>query len=424
MKKITGALLSTGLFFSLPTYAQYSENTTVTPENTSMLTTYVKNFGAWAGYPLDTTVTPVFRLLDYTLSLAQTGQQTLNVFFAARLLNPSYKQFTTNSNYSSFNAQANTLFTNYKSPSTKNVSIVENFDQKTYQDDPVNQMLVNILKTANTDTCYDTDDSCMSKNKVMYTVLQDIMDVSTSDGSVKFPTETSYFNQDHISKYLNQLNPANLIGPLQYSEENDSSSTAVPSGNQELQAMNYIRNVTGAVLPPDFMPASDYTSLWQTAQKEITSSTTPEDIDAIKTARKDLMSYLLKPRVYASQSALVYSNFVNSMMQRMPQKVTSSDGATSTTTSQAFNEFIMATWRINSPGIPSGKQWVDQINNASAATTQKEMAIILSELNYQMHLNNQLLERILLTNSVIAVNSLTTNQPNSIATTTVTTGGS
>ena len=132
----------------------------------------------------------------------------------------------------------------------------------------------------------------------------------------------------------------------------------------------------------------------------------------IKEARHDLMNYLLRRNVYAAQTSLPTSNFYRSLNARMPQAVTSTDGTTSTSTSQAFNEFVMATWRLYSPTAASGEQWVDKINTASAATTQKEIAIILSEINYQIYLSRQTQERLLLTNSLIALQSAANNQPN------------
>ena len=426
MKKIAITLLSIGLFFSIPVYGQYSSTgSDGSDTGNDEVATLMKNWATWVGYNIEkpTETSPVFSLLNYTYSLATTGQQMLNVFFAARLLNPTFKEYSTNSAYSVFNKQANTLFTNFKTPSTKTISVVEDFDQKAYQDDPVNQMLRNILGTPNTDTCADNSDECKSKSKVMYTVLQDIVSGSSDEKTLAFPSETTYYDNDHVSKYLSQLNSANLIGPLMYSEEGDQKSVGLPSGNQELQAMDFVRYVTAAVLPNDFMSGSDYSSLWQQAQKEITSSTSPDDKTAIQAARKDLMSYLLKSRVYTAQSSVPINNLVDIMTKRLPQKVTSSDGSTSTSTSQAFNEFVMATWRLYSPGITStDEQWVNQINTASAATTQKEIAILLSEINYQMYLSRQIQERILLTNSIIALNSLANNQPSSLATTTVTTG--
>jgi intracellular multiplication protein IcmX len=102
----------------------------------------------------------------------------------------------------------------------------------------------------------------------------------------------------------------------------------------------------------------------------------------------------------------------------MPQKVptTSADGkSTTTTTSQAFNEFQSATWRLYDPAQSSSdNQWVNLINQSSAATVQKETAILLSEINYQLYLNRQMEERILLTNSLQLILSLMNNKPNTV----------
>ena len=80
----------------------------------------------------------------------------------------------------------------------------------------------------------------------------------------------------------------------------------------------------------------------------------------------------------------------------MPQE--SKDGKTQS--SQALSEFEMATKRLYDPKKESGSQWIDQINAASAATVQKEIAVLLSELNYQIYLMNQKTDRMLLTQSL------------------------
>ena len=397
---------------------QYSASTTTGDSDTSDVETLMKNWASWIGYNIDdhTKEEPVFTLLNYTYSLATTGQQMLNVFFATRLLNPTFKEFSTDPSYSTFNTQANTLFANYKSTSTKNISVVQDFDQTPYQDDPVSQMLKNILSTPNTDTCNDSSDDCKSKVKVMYTVLQDVMGGSSDDKTLSFPSETTYYDHDHVNQFIGQLNSANLIGPMMYSDEGDQKSVGLPSGNQQLQAMDFIRYVTGNVKAAQFLSAADYSSLWQQAQKEITSSTSSTDRDAIKQARKDLEEYLLTPRIFASQFSIIANNLVDMMSKRLPQKVTSSDGTTSTSTSQALDEFVMSTWRMYSPYIKStDDQWVNQLNKASAATTQKEIAILLSEINYQMYLSRQIQERILLTNTLIAIQAIQSNQPNSVS---------
>jgi intracellular multiplication protein IcmX len=74
----------------------------------------------------------------------------------------------------------------------------------------------------------------------------------------------------------------------------------------------------------------------------------------------------------------------------------------------------MATWRLYNPSSSSTgstTQWVDQINTASSATVQKEIAVLLSEINYQMYLTRQQEERLLLTNSLQLIQSMIASKP-------------
>ncbi len=417
MKKIALAIFSMGLFFSLPTYGQYSAGSGA-EETTDQAAEAIKKLASYFGYDITNPAESPFAslLLDYTLSMSTKGNQLLHVFFGARPVNyPNFSDFTTNTNYDSFNKQANILYTDtFNTPasdSSTGVSVVEKFDQKDYQYNPVNQWIVNSLANPDTSLCDDDGSNCNSQNQVMYTALQDVVDSSTKN----LPSETQFFTNTIVSKYASQLNFDTLLGPLIFSTATvqKSAKGGLPSSNQLQVAADYIRNVTNAVIPPDSMSSTDYQALFKTATTEITSSMISDGSDLpIKEARHDLMNYLLRRNVYAAQTSLPTSNFYRSLNARMPQAVTSTDGTTSTSTSQAFNEFVMATWRLYSPTAASGEQWVDKINTASAATTQKEIAIILSEINYQIYLSRQTQERLLLTNSLIALQSAANNQPN------------
>ena len=416
MKKIALALVSMGLFFSLPSYGQYSAGSGAeeTTDQQAVVDAITK-LATWFGYDISSAADPVASaLLDYTLSMSTKGTQLLNVFFGAQPVNyPNFSDFTTNTNYDSFNKQANILYTDtFSTPasdSSTGVSVVEKFDQKDYQYNPVNQSIVNSLVNPNTSLCAD-DGSCVSQSQVMYTALQDVVDSTTKN----LPSETQFFTSAIVSKFASQLSVDTLVGPLLYSTATVQKTPkgGLPISTQLQMAADYVRNVTNAVIPVDSMSEADYQSLWKTAHTEITSDMTSDVSDPIKAARKDLMNYLLRQRVYAAQTALPTSNFYRSMGARMPQTVTSTDGKTSEADSQALNEFVMATWRLHSPTAASGAQWVDKINTASAATTQKEIAILLSEINYQIYLGRQTQERLLLTNSLIALQSAANNQPN------------
>ena len=81
--------------------------------------------------------------------------------------------------------------------------------------------------------------------------------------------------------------------------------------------------------------------------------------------------------------------------------------------SQALNEFIMATYRLFTPNqlTPGASSWQNKINSASSTTVQKETALLLSEINYQLYLMRQQQERLVLTNSVLLISNLQLQYP-------------
>jgi intracellular multiplication protein IcmX len=118
-----------------------------------------------------------------------------------------------------------------------------------------------------------------------------------------------------------------------------------------------------------------------------------------------------------------FSNLYYILSKRMPQ-ITPNNTST-TPTSQALSEFNMATWRLvrldkkdNSP------VWMQKINGASSATIQKEMAVLLAEINYQLYLNRQQEERLLLTNTMLLIQNARSGQPDASALAPDTTGDS
>ena len=99
------------------------------------------------------------------------------------------------------------------------------------------------------------------------------------------------------------------------------------------------------------------------------------------------------------------------LSKRLPQNESVSENPL--LTSQALSEFTMATWRLYNPADtdPSKKQWLDKINDASSATLQKEMVTLLAEINYQLYLNRQQEERLLLTNTMLLLQNARASQP-------------
>lgn len=412
------AMIICGLGFSLCGFASeysVSNNAEAETETADASTLkYLKNLSAYLGYDVDSSEVPApyDALLDYTLSVVSTGQQILNTFFASIPINYLYKEFTNKSTYDTFNSKANATYQDYTSTNNASgVGVIENFDQKTYQGDPVSQYILNTIGTPDWSNCSSSSSSeCLSVDKVMTTVLQDI----TKDG--KLPGETKYFSYDNNAKFLSQLNSNTLISPLMYANDNSNSSqTGLTSANQIQQAQDFIRYVTEAVIPIQTMTQSDYSTLFSLAYPPTDENgNVSSSVDATNTmnAKVGLAKYLLGLRIYAAKLSVPISNLYYILGKRIPQ-TSSSDSNDNTNSSEALNEFKMATWRQYDPSKQPSDQWVQKINSASAATVQKEMAVLLSDISMQLYLTRQIQERLLLTNSILLLQSLSQNKPDS-----------
>lgn len=151
-------------------------------------------------------------------------------------------------------------------------------------------------------------------------------------------------------------------------------------------------------------------------------------------AQQTLAKYLASLRAYAAQNSVGISNLYFIMSKRMPQTAPSGGQTGSTSsgpTSQALTEFNMATWRLynttstggtsaataaaasgtGGTGEPGNTPWINSLNNAPPATVEKEIAILLAEINYQLYLDRQVHERLLMTNSILLLQSVRTGAP-------------
>lgn len=414
------------------------------------LVQYLGNLGLNLGYNLTSTVnssTVIDTLLTYLDSSNGTlGQEIFEQTAFWSLLGSipvdAYSQtledfVPSNNTYASLvNGQANFTFPSYTTPSQTIPSVISGVDQLTYQNDPVSQAVLNILSTPDYSFCTNssssstssstsssssssTSSACLSQVQIMQNVLQDI----SSSGT--WPGATQFYNYSNFSPYVSQLNANVLIGPLLYSTTNASSSSTssgstsstagIPSATQAQQAANFIRYATGGLSPPSLINNTTFSTLWSEAYDGLDSSGNPlpnssgtpllgQDPTALQ-AQATLTSYLTGIRVYAAQSSVAIGNLYEILARRLPQ----TDPNNSTTTSRALSEFQLASWRLYNP--QNSNQWITEINTASAATVQKETAILLSEINYQLYLNRQLEERILLTNSLQLLQNLVMNRP-------------
>ena len=405
--------------------------------NSGQLSTYLKNLGLYFGYditnppPSDTSAGST--LLN--LSAIQTPQQSLfETMLGAVPVNatsPGSMLFvpSTNSAYSSINGQANMTFTTppYNAPSQQSVAVSSLIDQQTYQQDPVSQAVLNILGTPNYTYCTNNDNTAWVDGCPLLTqktpILYDSQITSNTIGTI--PDTATYYTFGYNQTFLNQLNSNTLVAPLLYTTTSDSannsstgssggapnsSNVGLTAANQAQQAANFIRYVTGAVAPLSLPKRQDYDKLYTAS---ITTGPGGTTTLQQRQAQATLAGYLASLRVYAAQSSVGFGNLYYIFSKRLPQNTLGTDGTPSTNSqsSQALSEFTMATWRLFNPDQNAKSTWLSQINKASSAAVEKDMVTLLAEINYQLYLNRQQEERLLLTNTLLLLQNARASQP-------------
>ncbi len=387
---------------------------------------YLYNLGTYLGYSLDSKVTtPTSNLLDSTSTDGPSiARNTFASFFGAMpvnasLLDAALMNFVPSAYtaYIALNTYANATFVGYNAQNasqgnTGTLSVSPLLDQQPYQQDPINQYILNILGTPDYTYCMGYEgtswnETCklLYQNKVMNNII----------GTLPL---TPYLDATAPLAILSELNSDSLTGPLLYAtttQSSTSSSTApanatgLTATTQAQQAANFIRYASGAVVPLSLMSHADYMAQLGDATPPTDTNSTSYDRTKQEKAQAVLTKYLNQVRVYAAQQSVAISNLYYILSKRMPQ----TNGVDGNATSQAMSEMTMATRRIYNPAAVAtdSPQWLAQINTASPASVQKEMAILLSEINYQLYLNRQQDERLLLTNSLLLIQTLTTYAP-------------
>lgn len=434
MSKLTSLTLL--VCTTLPVFADDQSDYYSQQQSSSMqnLVLYFQNFGSYLGY--DVTQNPTQN--EQALSRQALIDITLVQLAQVSLFNTSLGSIPVNAFSSAFsffvpggatgasiiNTFANTTFNSYDTPSSQTkVSVSPLIDQQTYQADPVSQSLLNILGTPDYTYCYTGTDATTWNPDCRYP-LYDVNVPTKVIGPL--PDSKTFFAYNYIQTFLSQLNGNALMAPLLYSTENpQQNSTSSSQGtnnqnagltaqNQAQQAANFIRYVSGSVTPIKLPKWKDYDTLYTQATASTRSSVTP--IQKFE-AQSTLSNYLASLRTFAAQSSVGLSNLYYILSKRLPQDMGNSSASNQQAMSQALSEFKLATWRIFDPSHSENNsmgntQWINQINKASTATIQKEIAVLLSEINYQMYLDRQLQERILLTNSIMLLQNTRATQPN------------
>jgi intracellular multiplication protein IcmX len=405
-----------------------------TSSNTENLVQYLVNLGQYLGYDLTQNPNsnnqnpPSAALINPTL-MEMTQTLAYSTFLGAipvDFVSQALGQFLPPNiqGASVLNELANKTFTyqNYQTPSgtqNGNVTVSNLIDQPSaqtgYLGDPVSQAVFNILGTPDYSYCMNNDGtqwisncSLMYQNLVMENVIGPV------------PTTYQFYTYQYNQPVISQLNSNSLLGPLLYNTDSTQGNTTgsptpntqnpgLTAQNQAQIAANFIRYVSGAVTPPTLPKLQDYDNLYNIAYPP--KGNTP-NIPQQAQAQATLSAYLNNLRTFAAQSSVGMSNLYYILSKRLPQ----SQNTSSPITSQAVNEFNMATWRLFTPtqgdnSQTANKQWIEKINTASPGTVEKEIAVLLAEINYQMYLDRQLQERILLTNTIMLMQNLKAGQP-------------
>ena len=410
------------------TYNPYAESSYTALEN---IQNYLLNLGSYFGF--DLTQTPTKADPNYTLELMYyqamaKGSSATNPYFmypglsiigraAATALNAAYPSFTSSptdffiNGYASYTGGSDNGAQNvygvsqYNTNSTSNISVSPLIDQKAtgYQSDPTTQALQNIFYTPDTSVCEATDDKgnnlglCPSVIS-QYKVMENVTGTNQQNMSQYSPLTTIFSSQSYFNQIIPQLNVTNLLSPLQYSTSSssdpqtgtpttNSTQTMLTANSQAQQAQNFVRFATGQTTPISTPSATDLQNLGI----QLSNS---QDPSGQEQAAQQWSQYVAKLSTYAAQVSVAYNNLNDMMAKRM----TTSSGAKNPS-SQAQSEYEMATWRL----LDSTKQtaWIKQMQTASPGTIEKEQLSLLAEINYQLYLNRQMQERILLTNSIL-----------------------
>ncbi|MFA5959992.1 MAG: type IVB secretion system protein IcmX [Tatlockia sp.] len=397
-------------------------------ETLNDISTYLLNLGGYLGYNLNTSPTSnnnttISQTLINLPGIQVFENYLFNTYLGALLVNSAAQGATefVPSNpptpYSAINAFANYTFLSpaYNSPSTDQVSVSSLIDQPTYQADPVSQAVLNILGTPDYSYCLNNDSTAFVSCTYPSGTLNEYQVMLNAIGTI--PNTQTYFTYNINQPLLSQLNSNTLLAPMMYtttSAQANSTSSGTPGNttnqglvatNQAQQAANFIRYAIGAMLPLQMPSRNEYDTVFIQAQN-LNKSYTPMQQQQ---AQAILANYLAKIRIYAAQSSVGISNLYYIFSKRLPQsQSTSSSGQQ---TSQALSEFAMATWRLYNPDQSTNTQWLSRINTASSATVEKEMAVLLAEINYQMYLSRQQQERLLLTQTMLLMQNLRVGQP-------------
>lgn len=438
------SILSLGIGFFNIAQAQDATYTADTSSSTSSdalvtLTKHLDNLGGYFGFIIansppnlqDTQSTYNSSLLN--LQQTQTNQTNLiSQLFSSTVINSTFNTFFSGSPYQTLNSLSNTAFTQ----NNFTISKIDYTSGLSSPLNPVNQLLLNILSVTPDEFCYTQQPSnsafynwnsnCTFPYTSSFYIAHELgIDIDASylvpagtgstynglstlsnniSASNLYPVNSSgQSSQNPNIGLLNQIDASLLTSPLIYTKDSGSTSqTGLIPSNQLQAAQSVARFLSGTTHPKIMASSSNLAAVMD----NIRSAT---DIKTQLMNFRSFGNYLLDLRTYSARASVALNNIYNILGKRLPSQ---SDASTASS-SQALNEFTMATYRLYTPpnsGDGSSQtttNWQNMINNASPATVQKETVILLAEINYQLYLMRQQQEQLLLTQSVALMNALT-----------------
>jgi intracellular multiplication protein IcmX len=204
---------------------------------------------------------------------------------------------------------------------------------------------------------------------------------------------------------LNQVDASLITSPLIYtkdsgtgSQQQNQSQGLIPT--TQLQAAQTVaRHLSGTTAPAILVSQA---SISNTLMKIKSAN----DVKSQLATFRAFGIFMMNLKTYSARMSVGLQNIYNMIGKRLPTQA----GSDQASSSQAMNEFTMATYRLYSPpstdGSTTASNWQTMINNASPMTVQKETVMLLAEINYQLYLMRQQQEQLLLTQSVALLNSL------------------
>lgn len=263
-----------------------------------------------------------------------------------------------------------------------------------YQSTPTAQILFNLIAASTPSPDLES------------TISDSLAQIATGQTTAKFKQKNAV--SDYISNQLHNLsessdllpslNADTFISPLMYTNQNNGGNGKMPQSNlttlqaqsQQQAASNFVRHLAGEFIP---LPEQNSRTLTNAFNNNVAG----------------VVNYFNSLRGFIAQVSVGISNLNYLYGKRMSPENGSSDNTP--TVSQSAYEFQMATQRLQNPNTGDSQQnngWAAGLDKLTPREAQREMLMLLAEMNYQLYLNRQVQERMLLTMSAQQLHLLNT----------------